>query len=337
MRLDWKGVLGLTISAALLTWTLRHESPAAIWAVLRASNLWLMVGGALIATLVFPLRALRWQVILEPIARLPFGPLWRSVAVGMMVNNVVPARAGELARAYAITRETPQVGFAAAFASLAVDRLMDAVVVVCLLVASVSLSGISPDTTISGVTTVRSLTIVSGLIAVGALAFVTLMAFAPALVERMADRVLAAVAPRFRVRLLALLRGLLSGLGALRSPSRFARILAWATVMWLVNALSFWISFRSVGIDVPYSAALFVQGIIAIGVAFPSSPGFFGVFEFAGVNGLALYNVPASLAVSWALGFHILSFLPITFIGLYYFGRMGLHFRDIGKAKASAT
>ena len=47
----------------------------------------------------------------------------------MMINNVVPARAGEFARAYALSRSTPAVPFPAAFASLAVDRLFDAVVV----------------------------------------------------------------------------------------------------------------------------------------------------------------------------------------------------------------
>jgi hypothetical protein len=32
--------------------------------------------------------------------------------------------------------------------------------------------------------------------------------------------------------------------------------------------------------------------------------------------------------VSWAIGLHILSFIPITLFGLYYFVRMGLHFSD---------
>jgi len=32
--------------------------------------------------------------------------------------------------------------------------------------------------------------------------------------------------------------------------------------------------------------------------------------------------------VSWAIGFHVLSFIPITVMGLYYFARLGLHFSD---------
>ena len=58
--------------------------------------------------------------------------MWRPTAIGMMINNVVPARAGELARAFALSRSTSAVPFPAAFASLAVDRLFDAVVVLLL-------------------------------------------------------------------------------------------------------------------------------------------------------------------------------------------------------------
>jgi hypothetical protein len=32
--------------------------------------------------------------------------------------------------------------------------------------------------------------------------------------------------------------------------------------------------------------------------------------------------------VSWGLGYHILSFIPITLIGLYYFARLDLRFSD---------
>lgn len=54
----------------------------------------------------------------------------------MMVNNVAPLRAGEFARAFAVTRALPQVKFTAAFASLAVDRLFDGTIVLLLMLAA---------------------------------------------------------------------------------------------------------------------------------------------------------------------------------------------------------
>jgi hypothetical protein len=38
--------------------------------------------------------------------------------------------------------------------------------------------------------------------------------------------------------------------------------------------------------------------------------------------------------VSLALGYHFLSFIPITVIGLWYFARLGLHFREFSGGDA---
>ena len=93
MKMGWKGALGIVLSVALLVWTLWGIDVADIAARLRTSNLPLLVLAAGLATATFPLRALRWRVILAPVdPDAPVGPLWRSTAIGMMINNVVPAR-----------------------------------------------------------------------------------------------------------------------------------------------------------------------------------------------------------------------------------------------------
>lgn len=331
MKLDWRGALGIAISVVLLGYALRHESPAEIWRVIVASNIGLLVLATVVATLVFPLRALRWRVILEPLGTLSYRNLWRATAVGMMVNNVVPARAGELARAYAVARTEPGVRFTAALASLVVDRIIDGVVVVTLLGVAMVLSPFPADTTILG-QPIRSLAAGFGAIAMSALLVLAALALFPGRVVALFDTVMLRLLPRYHSRLRAFFVSFVDGLGALRSPWRLVRILGWAFALWMTNALAFWIAFLAVGIEVPYTAALFVQGLIAFAVAAPSAPGFFGVFELSAVAGLALYGVPGDLAVSWALGFHILTFIPITLIGLYYFAQLGLHFRDLGTA-----
>src|SRR5215208_1324230 len=132
MKFGWRGALGIVLSIVLLVWTLHDVAWGDVWRELRASNLPLFLAAATCATLIFPLRAIRWRVILDPVApRLSVGMLWRATAVGMMVNNVVPARAGEIARAFALTREQ-RVAFPTSLASLAVDRLFDAIVLLML-------------------------------------------------------------------------------------------------------------------------------------------------------------------------------------------------------------
>ena len=113
--------------------------------------------------------------------------------------------------------------------------------------------------------------------------------------------------------------------------------MAWAIAMWLMNALAFWLGFKAVGIEVSYSAALMLQGLIAIGVAVPALPGFFGVFEKFAQLGLGIYGIDRTLATSWAISYHILTFLPITIIGIYYFVTLGLKLSDMNATPEEAA
>ena len=91
--------------------------------------------------------------------------------------------------------------------------------------------------------------------------------------------------------------------------------------------------FGAIGITAPFSAALLVQGLIVLWVAMPSTPGFFGPFEFASVTALGWYGVHGSLAAAWALSYHVLSLIPITVIGLYYVARSGLQLGELKQLK----
>ena len=337
MRLNWKSALGIALSAALLVWTLKDESPSEIWHVISQSNVLLLLLATALATSIFPLRAIRWRVILEPTApRIPFGALWRSTAIGMMVNNVYPARLGEIARAYALTRETNRVGFTSAVASLAVDRVFDALALMLLLVSAMWAPSFPSETTIAGQPIQRGAAVFAAA-AVGLFVVLYAIVYFPERFVALFSAVVGRVLPRFVEKGSEIIRSFSSGLAVLRSARRSAEVFFWAMVHWLVNGLAFWVAFKAVGIEVPFSAANFLQGIIAISVALPSSPGFFGVFEAAAKVGLAVYGVPSGQAVSWAIGFHILSFIPITVIGIYYFARLGLHFSDFKKPADSAA
>ena len=330
MKFGWKAWLGVAFSAAALWYAMRGVDFHEVGRVLAGSNWGMFIASGLVATLVFPLRAYRWRVILEPVVDVPVPPLWRSIAIGMMVNNVAPARAGEIARAFAVTREDRRLAFSTAVASLAVDRVIDAVVVVVMLVLAVMASNIPADTMINGWTIARTTWFVGGIAAI-ALAGLFGLAFFPSLVTRLFDGIVGRLTPGLHRKLSPLVGSLLSGFAALRSPMRFARIVAWAVAMWLVNSLAFYLGFLAVGIDAPFTAAVFVQSLVAIGVSVPSTPGFFGVFEFFGREGLSLFGVPADQAISWGFGYHFVSFIPITVIGLYYFSRLGMRFGDLGE------
>jgi uncharacterized protein (TIRG00374 family) len=253
----------------------------------------------------------------------------------MMVNNVLPARAGEFARAYALKKEA-QVPFATGLASLVVDRLFDAIVL--LLLAAFALL----DPALSGAQTVAGRPLSSFATGAGAVVLVLLVGtyaliFFPTQLLRLFELFARRVSPSVEERGRRVLETFMQGLSVLRSPGRFAAVFGWSIAHWLLNGLGIWLAFKAVGIGAPFSAALFIQAFIALGTAVPAAPGFFGVFEYMSVQGLSVYGVGRQQAATWAIGYHLFTFIPITLIGAYYFTRLGVRLRDLQTSSDSAA
>jgi uncharacterized protein (TIRG00374 family) len=335
LKPGWRAVVGGVLSAALIYWTLHGISATQVAHSLSNADPLLFAGAVLCATAIFPVRALRWQAILEPVAsRIPIGPLWRATAIGMMVNNVLPARAGELARAYALKKEV-RVPFATGLASLVVDRLFDAIVL--LLLAAVALI----DPALSGTQMLGGRPLSAFGAGAGAIVLFLLLGtyaliFFPTQLLRLFELFARRVSPSVEARGRRVLETFINGLSVLRSPRRFATVFGWSIAHWLLNAFGIWLAFKAVGITAPFSAALFLQAFIALGTAVPSAPGFFGVFEYMSIEGLSVYGVGRQQAATWAIGYHLFSFVPITLIGAYYFTRLGVKLRDLQTSYGSA-
>ncbi len=328
MKISWRGAIGLALTVVLLWWVFHDQNWAELWVDVRKSNPYLVALSVVVATLVFPLRAARWRPILDPIApKLPYDALWRATAIGFMANNLLPTgRAGEIVRPYMLSRETT-VPFSAAFASLVVDRVFDAVTVVLLIAVALFAPGRPAGFSIAMFATTTLAVAIA--LAIGLYVIV----FFPDRLIRVFEVVVRRVTPRLEDRGRRMLQAFADGLSILRQPRRFTIVFAWAVVHWLVQPLAFWIMFKAIGIDAPFSAALFVQGLIVFAVAVPSAPGFFGAFEAAATTALGLYGVNDTLALAWAFSFHILSLIPITVIGLYYLARSGVHLGELKEIK----
>jgi len=325
--------VGLVVTLGLLAWALHGVDAGELVEHLRRVNPWLMLATIALATLTFPLRTLRWQLILRAGGgdRFPLLPLWHATAIGFMANNLLPVRAGEFARAYAAHQALP-VRFTTALASVGVERVLDGLVLVGLLAAALAAPSFPHAATIGG-------TSLAAIARGGAALFGAVLAIALLVVHRPAPwlallrRVAHALLPaRLADRVTHLAEGLVAGLEVLKNPSRIAGVVAWSLVLWLVNGASFAVCFRAFGLPVPSEGALLLQGIIGFGVALPSSPGFVGVFEAATRATLAVYGIGATRAVSYAVGYHLTTFLPITLLGLYSLSRMRLHLAELRAA-----
>jgi len=316
---------GIVLSIVLLIYALRDISPSELLYHFRQAHVWLLIAATVASTFTFALRAIRWRLLLAPAAgALPFSSRWATVNIGFMTNNLLPARIGEFARAYSLSRVEP-VTVSAALASLVVERLFDSVIMLGLLVPAYVALGAEE---LAQIGPLRAL--VLGLIALVAVGVVVL-----GLTVRFPDRVLGIVdhlsgrlPARFTRparRLRDMLESFIGGLGALRHGHVIAKVFAWSLVVWLWNAFSFYLGFLAFDIVEPgFTGAMFVQGVIGPFVALPSSPGFFGPFEAAARLSLEMYAIEPSKIVSFAVTYHILTFLPVTVLGIWYMRKLGI-------------
>ena len=320
-------VVGVAISIALLWWAMRGLRPGDVIRHVRAAPPLPILLAVIVATIAFPLRALRWRLLLrEPDGTSLRGQAaWHGITMAYAANNLLPFRAGEVLRAYAASRLAP-VRMSSAFASVAVERVFDALTVVALFGLALFSSGMSTDVRIGGMAlpdVARRVGILTAVAFIAAAVVLTRTEASARLITRLIPW------PAVSGRLVAVLRGIRDGLSALRSPARLAAVVVWSLIIWAVNAVSFQLLFPAFGIDVGFAGAVILQSAIVFGIAVPSSPGFVGVFEAAIVVTLALYGVPQDRALAYALTYHAATFLPITLMGLFSAYRTGLGWKTV--------
>lgn len=330
-RRSWVALgIGAVLAALLLWWVLHDVDWTDFVAQLGAANPWLVVLAVVVATATFPIRLERWRLLLraDDGTALPRLPLWHAIAIGFMANNVLPFRMGELMRTYAASRLT-SARFSASLSSVAVERIFDGLTVIAMLAAGLLLAHLPAGVELFGTPVARVATW-SGFVVAAALAAGLAVVSFPVLAERLIRRLVPGQS--LASRLVGFVEGVRHGLSVLRSPARIGGVIVWSVVVWLVNAAAFWIMFRAFALPAGFPAALLMQGVLVLGIAAPTTPGYVGVFEVIIKGVLLLFGVGADRAVAYAVTYHITTFLPIVLLGIWSLLRTSVDFAAVREA-----
>lgn len=333
MKHAGKALFGVAVTVVLLWWALRGVAIGEVVDQIRQGDPLLLLAAVAVATFGFVIRAMRWKVLLTPVCPdTSFRSRMAAVSIGFMANNVLPARVGEFARAYAFSRMEP-VSAGAAFGSLVVERFLDGVVLLLLLV----IPPLTPGFPASGALSsgLGALILRGGLVAVAVvLVGVVVMVRWPDAFVRTGERV-ASHLPRSAARpLVGVLESLLEAMGVLRSPRLLALGFLWTVGFWLFHGISFWLGMLAFGIDTGLISAWFTEAVVGFGVAIPSAPGFVGTFHASADFALSeVYGVDEARSLAFAFGYHFAGWVPITLIGFWYAWRLGLSLGEVGEAE----
>jgi len=292
----------------------------------------LAAGLAVTSTLV---RAVRWRLVLRPIASVPQLDVWLISLASSLVNFVFPIRSGELARSLFL-KQRDSVPISASLPTVAVDRSFDMLAV--LLIGAIGI--------LSGLRLGGSLTVVLALGAGLFLGFATFVVLAIFWQERLM-RVAEWAVPQFigenlRRSMLRILNGMMAGFTAIgRQPKNLVPIVGLSFVAALLDAGVFYLLFLSVGNPVPPLVALTGYALFAITFIVPGAPGYVGSMEAFGslVFGAAL-GIPQAASASVVLIFHALNALILGIfggIGIWALGfRPSSAFRSVVEGQSMA-
>lgn len=331
---NWKTLLGVAISGGLLWYVFRGQDLGEMVHELGQANPALLIVATALATFVFWIRAWRWRCILDPVRPdTSFRSRFAAVNIGFMANNLLPARVGEFARAYAISRLEP-VPIVAGLSSLVIERLLDALTLVLLLFVAIAMPDFpawpaSAEVDIPAVA--RSLGVTVAL----ATAVLFLLVAWPRQTVRVFEAVANRILPRaVRRPVVDALEAFLAGATILRNGRLLTEASLWSLVVWLTNSAAFWFAFKAFGLDLGFAAAVFFNSGLGFIVAVPAAPGFWGTYEFAArIMLVGLWAQEASKVLAFAVGFHVAGFLPVTLIGLYYASRLGISLSGVARTE----
>lgn len=320
--LDWKAVLGIAISAAALYWVFKDQDLGQLAAQVKSADPVYFGLATISATAVFWIRAWRWKALLDPVRPgTAFRSRFGATAIGFMGNNVFPARVGEFMRPIALSR-VENIPLVSSATSLVIERMLDAFAVIGMFFVSLGLPGLPP---VAGTHQFVDKARIVGLIMLVLLAMLIAFVAWPAQAVRGAEKIVARFPASARRLFLDSLEAFLKAAASLRDPHVLVRAGGWSLVLWLVNALGFWLALRAFGLNYSFTAAVFFQGVLVVGVAAPSAPGFFGVYEFmAQLVLVGMWGANAASATAFAGAYHIAGYIPITLIGFYYARSFGV-------------
>jgi hypothetical protein len=297
----FRAALGLGISAVALALVFRSVDIDSAWATLKTAQPQWVALLLVFVVLDVVLRAVRWRVLLTPLAPVSTRTTSASLLVGYLANNVLPARLGEVVRAHDLGGRTG-LSRSAILGTIVVERVVDTMVVVAIASVAIlvlSVRGVVASAVLAGLA-------VTALLAVGVAAGIA--------AHRLpgAARVAAYLAqwPRVHGALVRLREGL--------AVASNARVLVAAVVLslasWSCTVLAFAAAAQAVGVQPTMAQAALLAAGTNLATAIPAGPGYVGTFELAAITIATSVGIDRDSAFAFALLVHAAT-LIVTSIG----------------------
>lgn len=314
-----KLILQLAVMGGLCVLLLRLVDVPALLAALARADLRLLPLAAVFLTGGIAVRAVRLRVLTG--SRWGFSTVFHAHNVGMAVNNLLPLRAGEVIMALLLGRVTG-LGASAALSIIAVDRILD-IVMLILLYAGIVL--LTPEI-LGTAKYANSLLIV---VVVAVLAAMWLVQLYREQLRGLMARALAFLPQPRRTRWLQRGEGVLDGLAVLRNYRIMFMAVLLSPLTWLLSILACHLVLTEFWPEAPLATSALAVCLSALSIAIVTVPAGVGVMHASLFFSVTLFGMVKEDALLFAIVYHALIVLVSTVLGAIGLRPAGLTFREL--------
>jgi len=293
---------------------------------LRSANPNMILVAVALTILSYWLRAARWPLLFPQIT-FPLISSWKVLVLGFFMNNILPARAGELVRAHLGSKVLSKPG-TLVLATIASERLTDGLTISILFATLVGIFGrgrLDPEIT-------NNLLYVSYLFAAVAVAVIVVLSMRDTIVviaQRFADK----LDTKASTYALSRVQVFIDGLSPLRTPRRALAIACWSIVIWGVELGVFAAVAHAFDSQLPLSGAVIFLVAVNFSSLIPAAPGGFGVIELIAKSVLVSVGVESGeLALSMVLAQHVIQYTVIGLPGAFLLLTLRSQLSDMSEA-----
>jgi uncharacterized protein (TIRG00374 family) len=274
------------------------------------ANVGLLLVGLAAYYLTFPLRSLRWWYVLRNVGtHVPYRAATEILFLSWFVNSVVPAKLGDLYRAY-LLKGNFGASISRTVGTIFIERITDLVVIFGLALAAGYWSFRGRD-----MPEVDALFLAGFVFAAALVALVVVLRSHGHLVTRLLPERVQELYERFHE----------GSTGALR-PGVLLVIGLITAVVWMLEGVRVYFVIRAldIGLDLGISSSIFVALVASLLTAIPLTPAGMGFVQAGIVGALALYGVSGEAATAVAVTDFLLATLSVIVLGglLYAFSPM---------------
>lgn len=301
---------------------LKDVSISLLWKDLCSTPLWAVAACVGLTILTLWLRTLRWNLILPKSPSTSRKDLFGLVMIGFMVNNILPARIGEAVRMLLLWKRN-RFTLAESVGSVLLERIFDILVFLSFFFV--------PALFLAKLRQLIPYAIPMACGAATALCGLIYYAFFPAQSRTLGKFILKFGPVSLRQKMLRIGKELTSNLDWIFSPGKCLAVVLLSIGMIACHPAMLLLLVRDHTFGV--LSGMFSAASAAIGAAIPLSPGYVGTLHAVLKQGLMLCGIETNSAIAVATIYHAIGYSTVMVIGLYYFLRLKISFKEIGRAK----